>query len=704
MSGIVDRKRFARRLAGWGAAAALASSLGCSAKVKQAGGLEIIIATDMPTPSSFDTVHVDVQQRTSSGGWSAPLLDKFYVIPSEIALPTTISIAAGSGPNQEVLVTITGLKGGLAGQDFVQRVVQTQVPTDRVAEVTLELASVCAGKLDCPVGDSCQPMDQGAAAAGSCGTDAIDGVVLPTFAAVDVADAGVPSAFDAGTTVAMTMGDDSGDATTQAALDATSDATPATGDDSGSTEGGGPGPGEAAAPEAGAIPEASVVPEAGSPPGGDASSDAPTCTNACSAGQMQCAAGGVQTCEVQGTGCTQWVTTSTCGPNQACNVAGSTAACMCNSSACMALGTLCQSATTLATCAKDGDGCYYVASTSPCNTPESCSGMAPSASCSLTCANSCTQGQASCVSTDWAMCTLGSNGCYAFGTPQPCGPHQSCTGAADSASCTCNGSMCTGTTNVCTSATAYATCAEDGQGCPYQSGTSSCSGTTPACLNGNCVPCAPMTTECTSDTQVETCGADGHWGLPTTCADACVGTVGVVGGNCGGVCVPASTKCAASGTAFDTCAMDGSWGGDVACTAAAPVCSGVSCICPAGSAVSNGVCCPNGQTGCGGVCVNEQTDPANCNGCGLTCPYGLCQAASCAASFFGAGHPNAGPGTPLVGLGAGTLVGDRVNSGATSHVVAIGVQTVEGGIGVRLGLYSDNAGVPGSLLVQNRVL
>jgi hypothetical protein len=41
-----------------------------------------------------------------------------------------------------------------------------------------------------------------------------------------------------------------------------------------------------------------------------------------------------------------------------------------------------------------------------------------------------------------------------------------------------------------------------------------------------------------------------------------------------------------------------------------------------------------------------------------------------------------------------------VTSGATSNVVALGAQTIEGNITLRLGLYSDNGGKPGSLLVQ----
>src|SRR5579859_658746 len=94
------------RAVAFGALAALALPVvgvsGCGGKTTQAGGLEVIVSTDMPTPASFDTVLVDIEQQAAGGGWrQPPLLHQFYVIPGQITLPTTISIAAGSSPYQE---------------------------------------------------------------------------------------------------------------------------------------------------------------------------------------------------------------------------------------------------------------------------------------------------------------------------------------------------------------------------------------------------------------------------------------------------------------------------------------------------------------------------------------------------------------------------------------------------------------------------
>jgi hypothetical protein len=107
------------------------------------------------------------------------------------------------------------------------------------------------------------------------------------------------------------------------------------------------------------------------------------CANACTINQTACNFGGVQTCETQANGCTQWVTTSTCGANQTCTVTGvGAASCTCEATQCSEVGTVCQGTQTVVTCEKDANGCFYAASTSTCPMPQFCSGTAPSAACS----------------------------------------------------------------------------------------------------------------------------------------------------------------------------------------------------------------------------------------------------------------------------------------------------------------------------------
>jgi hypothetical protein len=215
-----------------------------------------------------------------------------------------------------------------------------------------------------------------------------------------------------------------------------------------------------------------------------------TCTNACTVGVTECGPGVVQTCEIQSNGCSGWVTTTTCGPHEACTAKGGTAMCACTSNQCMQEGSVCENGTTLAKCAVDANNCPYVASTSTCSSPQSCTGVPPSASCALTCTSSCTPGQTSCVSGGLATCALGSNGCYAYGAPVPCAsPHQTCTGTAGSAACTCNVTPpCTTTGKVCASANVLETCSTDSQGCVYGSANTTC---TNACYSGACTYCIP---------------------------------------------------------------------------------------------------------------------------------------------------------------------------------------------------------------------
>jgi FG-GAP repeat/Collagen triple helix repeat (20 copies)/FG-GAP-like repeat len=143
------------------------------------------------------------------------------------------------------------------------------------------------------------------------------------------------------------------------------------------------------------------------------------------------------------------------------------------------------------------------------------------------------------------------------------------------------------TTYVCNGvtpdATASATCLEGETACAGQTpetcnagqwvfASAPCTATSQICVNGACGECSPNDAKCAGNT-VQTCSSAGHWNSQT-----CLG---------GSMCVQTS-----------------------------PTPAGTTCVCPAT------------QSYCGGACVNEQTDPNNCGGCGVICAAG-CSVGTC---------------------------------------------------------------------------
>jgi hypothetical protein len=262
----------------------------CSGTTTDAGGLEVILATDLPTPASFDAVQVQVSQQ-GTGGWQTLLLET-RTIPDETRLPTTLSVAAGSSGSQEALIVVTALK---SGAPVVVRTVEIQVPTSRVAELPMVLSASCVGKESaCNAGSSCQPSN------GQCGLDLVDPLSLQTYSPGDEAT------FDAG----MLASAEAGDAQEPDALDVPdspgAEDAPNVSDASGAAD-------AATAPDASTVSDAAHVPDAANAPDAIAIPDAPagidsaTCTasgactpaNACDLGGFSCVAG-VATCVDQG--------------------------------------------------------------------------------------------------------------------------------------------------------------------------------------------------------------------------------------------------------------------------------------------------------------------------------------------------------------------------------------------------------------------
>jgi hypothetical protein len=160
----------------------------CEGTTTQAGGLELILATNLPQ-ADFDTIHVEISQQTAGAQWNL-LFKQDYPEPIT-PLPATIAISAGTQPDQEALIQASAWKGGFpGGRPILLRELQVQVPTGRVAELEVFLSSLCAGQVQVTSGKiasscadntmSCQPDT------GKCGRTEVDGSTLRPYSPGDV--------------------------------------------------------------------------------------------------------------------------------------------------------------------------------------------------------------------------------------------------------------------------------------------------------------------------------------------------------------------------------------------------------------------------------------------------------------------------------------------------------------------------------------
>jgi hypothetical protein len=160
------------------------------------------------------------------------------------------------------------------------------------------------------------------------------------------------------------------------------------------------------------------------------------------------------TCVDVGGGCLKVSSLAACPSTLQVCPAGQTA-CMCMGGCVVGTDKQCLSATTLATCALDapgGCGVYPTMGTT-CGTHQSCTGLAPSASCTCNKDPVCTVGAGTYCNSgkDGVItCAADSNGCVASGPAAMCGPPKSCSGSAGAQGCACpavgttSGSGCTG--------------------------------------------------------------------------------------------------------------------------------------------------------------------------------------------------------------------------------------------------------------------
>jgi len=271
-----------------------------------------------------------------------------------------------------------------------------------------------------------------------------------------------------------------------------------------------------------------------------------------------------------------------------------------------------------ADCADSGTGCAMsLQSTSHCGAcGSSCGNAAPACAstdaggfaCTLVCPSATTNCTGTC-----ADLTSDRKNCGGCG--MACAPGTRCTGSH----CVCD------TTSGCNGCCSSATACE-----PYASESSTSCGTAGSA-------CAPCTGGEKCDTSSGKCGCSGGQAL---CGTTCVNeqTDPANCGACGNQCGP-GLSCSAG-----RCVCDATSGCSGCCSSATtcePYTSQSSASCGTGGRAcaactggqkcdtSSGQCiCPSGQTLCGGTCVNEQTDPANCGACGVACPIS-CNSGSC---------------------------------------------------------------------------
>lgn len=135
---------------------------------------------------------------------------------------------------------------------------------------------------------------------------------------------------------------------------------------------------------------------------------------------------------------------------------------------------------------------------------------------------------------------------------------------------------------------------------------------------------------------------------------------------CDGVCVDPTTDETSCGGCGNVCAagqecVGGVCGGDTGCELPEVWCDAAACadlqtdpancgacgfVCPEGAACAGGSCvadcggtpcpaCQADETACGSACVELDSDPDNCGGCGMVCDTGLCEDGACRAEAVG---------------------------------------------------------------------
>lgn len=187
----------------------------------------------------------------------------------------------------------------------------------------------------------------------------------------------------------------------------------------------------------------------------------------------------------------------------------------------------------------------------------------------------------------------------------------------------CCDTACTGSCEACDLADSRGTCKVLAANAPPHDGHTACtgSGVCAGHCGGSSAACVFPTGPCgaascsTSGYQgVGACSA-GSCSMPavTTCSYVC----DVASGGCTGICTPNNLQCKTGTNIPQKCSATGAWQDQTACDA--------------GETCQSGECrCLAPKTACSAtVCVDLQSDSANCGTCGRDCLGGACAAGVC---------------------------------------------------------------------------
>jgi hypothetical protein len=168
----------------------------CGETAADVGGLMLAITSDGPLP--VERLDLTVE----SGG--KILRDAQYRVPEEATLPTTVAIASNGDATAAVNIAVVGWNLGADRVDPSDDVpldrrdaIVTQVPTDRVALLTVVLSGRCSDKVTvedgeavstCGKGNTCDPRT------GGCESAIVNASELPEYQSGDEENAGLGGA------------------------------------------------------------------------------------------------------------------------------------------------------------------------------------------------------------------------------------------------------------------------------------------------------------------------------------------------------------------------------------------------------------------------------------------------------------------------------------------------------------------------------